>query len=151
MTFSLDTLHMQSVASSRARREGLHTAGRMRRPKRPDTRIICWHCCNITCRGENPVQQRLVRIFCWLGLLYGALLVGLHVLAVPTAADSTSNPLLAAFDEVLQRVVSLRQLQPKGAIKRAVRTRQQIRTAVLALAQDAVSPAEWGAERDRER
>jgi hypothetical protein len=54
---------------------------------------------------------------------------------------------LAAFDEVLQRVVSLRQLQPQGAIKRAVRTRQQIRAAVLTLAQDALSPAEWEAER----
>src|SRR5262245_66535507 len=68
-------------------------------------------------------------------------------MAAPTAADSASNPLLAAFDEVLQRVVSLRQLQPTGAIKRAVRNRQQIRTAILALAQDALSPAEWEAER----
>jgi hypothetical protein len=93
------------------------------------------------------VRHRLVRLFCWLGLLCGALLVGLHVLAVPIAADSASNPLLATFDEVLQRVVSLRQLQPKGAIKRAVRNRQQIRTAILALAQDALSPAEWEAER----
>ena len=93
------------------------------------------------------MRPRLVRVFYWLGLLCGALLLGLHVLAAPTAADSASNPLLAAFDEVLQRVVSLRQLQPKGAIKRAVRTRQQIRTAVLALAQDALSPAEWEAER----
>jgi len=93
------------------------------------------------------VQHRLVRLFCWLALLYGALLVGLHVLAVPTAADSTSPPLLATFDEVLQRVVSLRQLQPQGAIKRAVRNRQQIRTAMLALAQDALSPEEWEAER----
>jgi hypothetical protein len=93
------------------------------------------------------VQHRLVRIFCWLGLLGGTLLVGLHVLVVPTTADSASNPLLAAFDEVLQRVVSLRQLQPKGTIKRAVRNRQQIRKAMLALAQDALSPAEWEAER----
>ena len=93
------------------------------------------------------MQHRLMRIFCWLGLLGGALLVGLHVLAAPTAADSASNPLLAAFDEVLQRIVSLRQLQPKGAIKRAVRNRQQIRTAVLALAQEALSPVEWEAER----
>jgi hypothetical protein len=96
---------------------------------------------------ENPMQHRLMRIFCWLGLLCGALLIGLHVLAVPTAADSASNPLLAAFDEVLQRIVSLRQLQPQGAIKRAVRNRQQIRTAMLALAQDALSPEEWEAER----
>jgi hypothetical protein len=94
-----------------------------------------------------PVQHRLMRSLCWLGLLCGALFVGLHVLAVPTAADATSNPLLAAFDEVLQRVASLRQLQPKGAIKRAVRNRQQIRTAMLALAQDALSPEEWEAER----
>jgi hypothetical protein len=93
------------------------------------------------------VQHHLVRIFCWLGLLWGTALIGLHVLAVPTAADSASNPLLAAFDEVLQRVVSLRQLQPKAAIQRAVRNRQQIRTAVLALAQEALSPAEWEAER----
>jgi hypothetical protein len=93
------------------------------------------------------VRHRLMRIYCWLGLLCGALLLGLHVLAVPTAANSASNPLLVAFDEVLQRVVSLRQLQPKGVIKRAVRTRQQIRTAVQALAQDALSPAEWEAER----
>jgi len=41
MTFSLDTLHMQSVASSRAQREGLHTAGGRRRPKGPDTSITC--------------------------------------------------------------------------------------------------------------
>src|SRR5262245_22607741 len=94
-----------------------------------------------------PVQHRLMRSLCWLGLLCGALFVGLHVLAVLTAADATSNPLLAAFDEVLQRVASLRQLQPKGAIKRAVRNRQQIRTAMLALAQDALSPEEWEAER----
>jgi hypothetical protein len=93
------------------------------------------------------VRYRLVPIFCWLGLLCGALLAGLHVAAVLTAAEAASNPLLATFDEVLQRVVSLRQLQPQGAIKRAVRTRQQIRTAVLALAQDALSPAEWEAER----
>src|SRR5215510_10708720 len=100
MTFSLDTLYMQSVASSRVRREGLSTTGRLRRPKRPDISIPYWHCCNITCRGENPVQRRLVRICCWLGLLCVVLLVGLHVLAVPTAADSAANPLLAAFDEV---------------------------------------------------
>jgi len=93
------------------------------------------------------VRHRLVHIFCWLSLLYGALLTGLHVPAVPTAADAASNPLLAAFDEVLQRIVSLRQLQPQGAIKRAVRNRQQIRTAVLALTQEALSPAEWEAER----
>jgi hypothetical protein len=96
---------------------------------------------------ENPVQHRLRRIFGWLALLGGALLVGLHVLAVPTAADPASKPLLAAFDEVLQRIVSLRQLQPKEAIKRAVRNRQQIRAAMLALAQDALSPVEWEAER----
>ena len=59
------------------------------------------------------MQHRLVRLSCWLGLLGGALLVGLHVLAVPTTAESKPNALLAAFDEVLQRVVSLRQLQPK--------------------------------------
>jgi hypothetical protein len=41
MTFSLDTLYVQSVASSRARREGLHTAGRMRWSTRLDTSIIC--------------------------------------------------------------------------------------------------------------
>jgi hypothetical protein len=93
------------------------------------------------------MQYRLVRIFCWLSLLYGALLVVLHVLAVPSAADATSKPLLAVFDEVLQRVVSLRQLQPKGAIKRAIRNRQEIRIAMLALAQDTLSPAEWEAER----
>jgi hypothetical protein len=93
------------------------------------------------------VQHRLRRIFGWLALLGGALLVGLHVLAVPTAADPASKPLLAAFDEVLQRIVSLRQLQPKEAIKRAVRNRQQIRAAMLALAQDALSPVEWEAER----
>ncbi len=93
------------------------------------------------------MQHRLVRLFCWLGLLCGALLVGLQVLAAPTAADAGSHPFLATFDEVLQRVVSVRQLQPQGAIQRAVRNRQQIRTALLALAQDALSPAEWEAER----
>jgi hypothetical protein len=146
MTFSLDTPYMQSVASSRAWREGLHTAHAQAHKARYQY-YLQWPCCNITYRGENPVQHRLVRIFCWLGLLCGTLLVALYVLAVPTAADSAPNTLLAAFDEVLQRVVSLRQLQPKGAIKRAVRNRQQIRTAVLALAQDALSPAEWEAER----
>jgi hypothetical protein len=64
-----------------------------------------------------------------------------------TAATSGPQPLLATFDEVLQRVVNLRQLPPQGTIKRAVRNRQQIRTAMLALAQDALSPAEWEAER----
>ena len=93
------------------------------------------------------MRHRLVRLSCWLGLLCGALLVGLYVRAVPTAAEAQPNPLLAAFDEVLQRVVSLRQLQPKMAIKRAVRDRQQIRTAMLALVQDELSPAEWEAER----
>ena len=93
------------------------------------------------------MRHRLVRLSCWLGLLCGALLVGLYVRAVPTAAEAQPNPLLAAFDEVLQRVVSLRQLQPKMAIKRAVRDRQQIRAAMLALVQDELSPAEWEAER----
>ena len=93
------------------------------------------------------MQHRLVRLFCWLGPLCGVLLVGLQVLAAPTAAEAGSHPLLTTFDEVLQRVVSLRQLQPQGAIQRAVRNRQQIRTAMLALAQDALSPAEWEAER----
>ena len=93
------------------------------------------------------MQHRLVHLFCWLGPLCGALLIGLQVLAAPAAADAGAHPLLATFDEVLQRVVSLRQLQPKGAIKRAVRNRQQIRTAMLALAQEALSPAEWEAER----
>jgi hypothetical protein len=73
--------------------------------------------------------------------------VGLQVLAAPTTADTGSHPLLATFDEVLQRVVNLRQLSPQGTIKRAVRNRQQIRTAMQALAQDAFSPAEWEAER----
>jgi hypothetical protein len=80
-------------------------------------------------------------------MLCGALLVRLYVFALPVAADSTSTPLLTAFDEVLQRVVSLRHLQPKATIKRAVRNRQQIRTAVLALTEDALSPAEWEVER----
>lgn len=93
------------------------------------------------------MRHRLVRLSCWLSLLCGVLLIGLHSLAVPTAADAPPNPLLAAFDEVLQRVVSLRHLQPKMAIKRAVRNRQQIRTALLTLAQDELSPAEWEAER----
>ena len=93
------------------------------------------------------MQHRLVHLFRWLGLLCGVLLVGLQVLAAPTTADSGAHPLLATFDEVLQRVVSLRQLPPQGAIKRAVRNRQQIRTALLALVQDALSPAEWEAER----
>jgi hypothetical protein len=113
----------------------------------PDTSIIGWHSCNITWRGKNAVRHHLGRLFCWLSLLGGALLIGIPVLPSPTAAEATSHSLLAAFDEVLQRVVSLRQLQPKGAIKREVRTRQQIRTAVLALAQDALSPAEWETER----
>src|SRR5437868_3741048 len=120
MTFSLDTLYTQSVASSRAQCEGLHAAP----AQKARHQYHCRHCSNTTCRGETPVLYRLIRIFCWLGLLYGALLVGLHVLAVPTAAASASDPLLAAFDEVLQRVVSLRQLQPQGTIKRAVRNRQ---------------------------
>ena len=97
-------------------------------------------------RVSNRMRHRLVRLSCCLGVLYGALLVGLYGLAIPAAADSTST-LLAAFDEVLQRVVSLRHLQPKAPIKRAVRNRQQIRTAVLALSQDVLSPSEWETER----
>ncbi len=93
------------------------------------------------------MRYRLMRLSCWLSLLSGVLLIGLHIPAVPTAADAQPNPLLAAFDEVLQRVVGLRQLQPKMPIKRAVRNRQQIRTAMLTLAQDELSPAEWEAER----
>ncbi len=93
------------------------------------------------------MRHRLVRLACCFGVLCGALLIGLYVPTIPAATDSTPNPLLAAFDEVLQRVVSLRHLQPKATIKRAVRNRQQIRTAVLALTQDALSPAEWEAER----
>jgi hypothetical protein len=98
-------------------------------------------------RVSNLVRPRLVRLSGCLGVLCGALLLGLYVLTIPAVADSTTTPLLAAFDEVLQRVVSLRHLQPKATIKRAVRNRQQIRTAVLALTQDALSPAEWEAER----
>ena len=98
-------------------------------------------------RVSNLVRHRLGHLSCYLGMLCGALLVGLSVLTISAATDSTSTPLLAAFDEVLQRVVSLRHLQPKATIKRAVRNRQQIRTAVLALTQDALSPAEWEAER----
>src|SRR4029453_8183278 len=93
------------------------------------------------------MRYRLARLSCWLGLVCGALLLELYVLAAPTAADAKPNALLAAFDEVLQRVVSLRQLQPQMAIKRAVRNRQQIRTALLTLVQDELSPAEWEAER----
>jgi len=93
------------------------------------------------------VRYRLVRLACCFGVLCGALLVGLYVPSLPAAADSTPNPLLAAFDEVLQRVVSLRHLQLKAPIKRAVRNRQQIRTEVQALIQAELSPAEWEAER----
>ena len=93
------------------------------------------------------MRHRLVCLSGCLGMLCGALLIGLYVLPLPVAADSASDPLLAAFDEVLQRVVSLRHLQPKETIKRAVRNRQQIRMAVLGLAQDALSPAEWEGER----
>lgn len=93
------------------------------------------------------MRYRLVRISCWLGLLGGVLLIGLYAVVLPPPASSTSAPLLAAFDEVLQRVVSLRQLAPKATIERAVRNRQQIRTAVAALAQDALAPSEWEAER----
>ncbi len=98
-------------------------------------------------RVSNLVRHRLGRLSCCLGMLCSALLIGLYVLTLPVAADSPSNALLAAFDEVLQRVVSLRQLQPKATIKRAVRNRQQIRTAVQTLTQDALSPADWEAER----
>jgi len=83
----------------------------------------------------------------WHPLLCSVLLFGLSVHPVPPVAASLSDPLLATFDEVLQHVVSLRQLQPKGPIKRAVRNRQEMRTAVLALSQEALSPAEWEAER----
>ena len=93
------------------------------------------------------MRHRLVRLSCCLGMLCSTLLIGLSILTLPVAADSTSDALLAAFDEVLQRVVSLRHLQPRAPIKRAVRNRQQIRTAVQALSQDALSPAEWEAER----
>src|SRR5919204_5851630 len=106
-----------------------------------------WQATNTIKRVSNVVRYRLVRLSCCLAMLCGALLLGLYVLPLPAATDAPSEALLAAFDEVLQRVVSLRQLQPKDTIKRAVRNRQQIRTAVLALTQDALAPAEWEAER----
>jgi hypothetical protein len=93
------------------------------------------------------MRRRCVRISCWCGLLGSACLIALSAFTVPLLAGAASDPLLAAFDEVLPRVVSLRQLQPREPIKRAVRNRQQIRTAVLALAQEALSPSEWEAER----
>ncbi len=152
MTFPLDVLYMQSVASSGPKRESLHAARALMRYNRHATGNVHRGYKVATHRVpyaevKHLVRYRLVRLSCWLGLLGGALLVGLHVLAVPTTAESKPNALLAAFDEVLQRVVSLRQLQPKMAIKRAVRNRQQIRTALLTLVQDELSPAEWEAER----
>jgi hypothetical protein len=44
-------------------------------------------------------------------------------------------------------VSTLRRLAAKGPIKRAIRNREAIRAAVLTLAQDALSPMEWEAER----
>ncbi|MGE3538988.1 MAG: hypothetical protein AB7N91_16335 [Candidatus Tectimicrobiota bacterium] len=76
-----------------------------------------------------------------------AVLLGLWVQAVPCLADTSPQPLLAAFDEVLQQVVTLRQLRPTGVIQRAIRSREQIRSALLALAHEALTPAEWEAER----
>jgi len=135
---------MQSVAASSAKCEGRHPAVAM---------ILVQY--GGPCASHEHYQERvshlvrhhLVRLCCCLSLLCGALLIGLYVRTISAAADSTPNPLLAAFDEVLQRVISLRHLRPKATIKRAVRNRQQIRTAVLALSQDALSPAEWEAER----
>lgn len=79
-------------------------------------------------------------------LCSAVLCLGLVLRAVPAGAEPTQSPLLMAFDEVLHKVVALRQLQPTGPIQRAVRTREQIRTAVLALADDALTPMEWEAE-----
>jgi len=137
----------QRVASSSAKREGRSSSVVMIWYNRHEIRYAYTSNAYFVREVSNLVRRRLVCISCWFGLLCSALFVGLYVLSTPTTANPASEPLLAAFDEVLQRVVSLRHLQPKGPIKRAVRNRQQIRTAVLALAQDALSPAEWEAER----
>lgn len=93
------------------------------------------------------MRYRLVRFSCWLVLCAVVCGVWLHGLAASTRAETPSQPLLTAFDEVLQRVSTLRRLAAKGPIKRAIRNREAIRAAVLTLAQDALSPMEWEAER----
>ena len=87
----------------------------------------------------------------WLGFKQGGLLAfllcGLPVFACAASTASTADTLLAAFDTVLQRVVTLRQLAPTGPIARAVRDRQQIRTSVTTLISEDLSSEEWEAER----
>lgn len=78
-------------------------------------------------------------------LVWAVLLLGLTLVVAPLVSAQPS--LLNAFDTVLQRVIALRHLTPKRAIKREVRSRASIRAAVLALVHDALSPAEWEAER----
>jgi hypothetical protein len=67
--------------------------------------------------------------------------------AVPQASPPTHGPLLEVFDAVLQRVVALRHLRPKGPIQRRVRNRQQIRVLLHDLLDEELSPGEWAIER----
>lgn len=79
--------------------------------------------------------------------LCGCLLIGLTFSTPLGRAEGEPHPLLAAFDEILQQVVALRQLKPTGTIQRAMRSREQVREALLALVDDALTPVEWEAER----
>src|SRR5262245_34586391 len=89
-----------------------------------------WQAPNTIKRVSSLWRHRPLCLACCHGILCSALVIGLYGCTVPVVAESRSTPLLAAFDEVLQPVVSLRRLQPKTPIQRAVRNRQQIRTAV---------------------
>lgn len=93
------------------------------------------------------MHERLGRVFYCRGGLSFLLGLWCLVLAQPSHAETLAAPLLKAFDEVLQQVITLRRLPPQGPIQRAVRSRTEIRTAILALAEDALTPAEWEAER----
>ena len=87
---------------------------------------------------------------CSSGIVFLLVILCLHSVlahAAPASSSSSRTTLLAAFDEVLQRVVALRHLQPQGAIRRDVRNRQQIRASILALSAEAFSPTEWEDER----
>ena len=93
------------------------------------------------------MRHRPLHCSSWLIVGVTVLGVWLYGLARPAPAEEPAQPLLTAFEEVLQHVMTLRRLPAKGPIQRAVRTREAIRAAVLTLAQDALSPDEWEAER----
>ena len=65
--------------------------------------------------------------------------------SVATSSSSTTPTpaLLDMFETVLQRVITVRQLAPKQAITRAIRSRQQMRALLREVLDDTLSPEEW--------